>query len=225
MALIASVLFVFTVANAEVTIKQGDKVVRYANNVTVTIDSTEDTVVDYNGVDVFVPKGTKVTLTPAANNTVAVIGSGMQNVRVYGLTLNASGRSAMVVNPADKTLAVREGTVQVKSPDGQTATAAAGYVVNVNSMLAGTAAGTAAVSKQTQTKKAEEATAKKQATASNKSNVAGKQAAAEESGLNGVDSSFVNDLINDTFGDNPNNQQAAGDVKEEEEVLSPSAPR
>ena len=150
LALVVCALFTFSAVQAAVIVKQGGREVRYASNANITVEGTEDTVVDYNGVSVFVPKGTKVVLSPSVNNSVVVTGSNMQGVKVYGLTLSSTGRSAVVVNPNSRTVSVRTGTVQVQDAAGQVATVTRGNVVSAASIAAAAASARAqAASKHT----------------------------------------------------------------------------
>ncbi len=212
-------LLAFSAANAVVTVKQGDKIIRYADNAAVTVDGSADAEVDYNGVRVFVPKGSRVVLSPAANDSVMITGH-VQGVQVYGLALISAGRSSIVVNPASQTIAVRMGTVQVQNQvTGQTTRVSDGQMIAATNTAQTTpsqsATATPAASK-TETAKPSE-TAKADSTASDTAATDTSSIDVANDGFTTVDSFVANDFSN------VNTQQAVQNV-EEEETLSPSAP-
>jgi uncharacterized cupin superfamily protein len=134
LVLAACVLFVFSVANAAVIVNENGKVSTYASDAVVTIEGTENAKVDYNGINIFVPKGTKVVLVPSASNGVIITANNMKGVQVYGMTLNASGHASIVINRSRETIVVRSGKLQVTNQAGQVATISRGTVASANNI-------------------------------------------------------------------------------------------
>ena len=177
------VLFLVSTLHAVVVVKQNVTEKRYASDASIVVDGSADTTVDYNGITVFIPKGTKAVLSPAVNKGLIITGNNMKGVQVYGMTLSSAGRASITVNRNSETISVRSGSVQAQNKAGQVATIARGTVVSANNIAA---------------------------------------LSSVNPGANAVVSidSFVADSLADT-----NAQQASRNVKEEQEVLSPSAPR
>lgn len=239
-------LFAFTAANAIVTVKQGNQSVRYPSKSVVTIKGTADTVVDYDGTEIFVPKGTVAVLSPAWNGSVMFTSNSLKGVKVAGLTLDASAPSCVIVNQDSENVTARIGSVRVTDKNGKSVVVNRGQMISsdkmdqvasapevqtsqlayIGNVLKGeviAAPELDALKHPVQNKTLDKKPAPKVPAADN-------LPVAEEDGLAGV-----SELVNHNFAD-VNAEQALRDVAEEtaasaaaeeadeEETLSPSAP-
>lgn len=134
LALVVCALFAFTAANAVVTIKQGNQSVRYPSKSVVTIKGTADTVVDYDGTEIFVPKGTVLVISPAWNESIMLNSNSLKGVQVAGLTLDTSAPSSVIVNKDSESVVARVGSVRVKDVKGHTALVNRGQMVFARNM-------------------------------------------------------------------------------------------
>ena len=134
LALVVCALFAFTAANAVVTIKQGNQSVRYPSKSVVTIKGTADTVVDYDGTEIFVPKGTVLVISPAWNESIMLNSNSLKGVQVAGLTLDTSAPSSVIVNKDSESVVARVGSVRVKDEKGHTALVNRGQMVFARNM-------------------------------------------------------------------------------------------
>jgi len=120
-------LFMFSLANAKVTVKQGKKTTKYKNGSVVTLDGAADTNVNYNGVKLFIPQGVSAVISQTANGSVIVSGDDFRGVKVYNYTVQATGASSFSVSPKTQAISVRSGSLQVADKAGKTTTVNAGY--------------------------------------------------------------------------------------------------
>ena len=134
LVLVVSALFFFSALHAAIVVKENGKATTYAADAAVAIEGTADAKVNYNGISIFVPKGTKVVLVPSATNGVIITGNNIKGVQVYGMTLNASGRASVAVNSSRQTIVVRSGKLQVTNQAGQVATISRGTVASANNI-------------------------------------------------------------------------------------------
>ena len=134
LALVVCALFAFTAAHAVVTLKQGNQSVRYPSKSVVTVKGVADTVVDYDGTEVFVPKGTVLVISPAWNGSVMLTSNSLKGVKVAGLTLDASAPSCVIVNKDSESAVARIGSVRVTDQKGNTVLVNRGQMVSSDKM-------------------------------------------------------------------------------------------
>lgn len=132
LVLVLGALFLFGAANAAVTVKAGGKTTKYENGQTVRVSATEDTVINYNGVEIFVPAGEAVVVAQSADGSVLVSGNNMSGVTVNGNTVRSTGTAVVAVSGS--TLSVRTGSVSVNNQ-----TVPAGSSVNMSGASASAA--------------------------------------------------------------------------------------
>lgn len=125
-ALVFGALFLFSAAQAAVTVTRNGQTTKYENGSTVRVTGQSATTVDYNGVTISVPAGVAVTITQRADGSVNVSGTDLAGVKVDGNTVSASGAVSFSVSPKTKTISVARGTLIVQNASGKTTTVAAG---------------------------------------------------------------------------------------------------
>lgn len=113
LALVFGALFLFSMAQAAVTVQRGNSTTKYENGSTVRVNAEEDTVVNYNGVEIFVPAGEVVVIAQSNDGSVLISGNNMAGVTVNGNAVSSSGRAVVAVSGS--TLSVRTGTVTVNN--------------------------------------------------------------------------------------------------------------
>ena len=125
-------LFAFTALNAAVIVKQGNKTASYRSGSVVYVNGSADTTVDYDGMEIFIPKGTAVQLAPANNGMIAMTGKDLRGVRMLDITYNTVGKTTLAINPDARSISVREGVLYAVHPrTGQRETVNNGYKVTV----------------------------------------------------------------------------------------------
>ncbi|WP_424244592.1 hypothetical protein Dip510_001848 [Elusimicrobium posterum] len=110
-AFLVAVLFAVT-ANAAITVTESGQTKSYASK--AVISAKYDSIVNYNGVSIFVPKGSKVELEEVTENGVKVLsvkGKDFKNITVGGLAVNANGKGAFVLRTNPASITVKEGNV------------------------------------------------------------------------------------------------------------------
>ncbi len=125
-ALVFGALFLFSVANAAVTVTRNGQTSKYENGSTVRVTGQTATVVNYNGVKISVPAGVAVTIAQNADGSVNVSGTNVAGVEVEGNTVSSTGAVSFSVSPKTKAITVNRGTLVVQSASGKTTTVAAG---------------------------------------------------------------------------------------------------
>ena len=122
-------LFAFTTLDASVFVRQGNQTVAYKDGSIVQVDGTVSTIVNYNGIDIFIPQGTAVRLAAANNNMVAVSGRDLRGLQMMGVMVVSQGETVLLADPAANTISVQEGVIQVTSHSGEKAVVNKGYKV------------------------------------------------------------------------------------------------
>ncbi len=125
-ALVFGALFLFSVANAAVTVTRNGKTSKYENGSTVRVTGQSAATVNYNGVKIFVPAGVAVTIAENADGSVNVSGTNLAGVKVENNTVSSSGAVSFSVSPKTKDITVNRGTLIVQDASGKTTTVAAG---------------------------------------------------------------------------------------------------
>lgn len=125
-------LFAFTALNAAVIVKQGTKTASYKSGSTVYVDGSANTTVDYDGMEIFIPKGTAVRLAPSNNGKISMTGKDLRGIGMLDIVYNTVGQTVLVVNPEARAISVREGTLYAVHPrTGQRETVNRDYKVTV----------------------------------------------------------------------------------------------
>ena len=125
-------LFAFTALNAAVLVKQGNKTASYRSGSIVYVNGSADTTVDYDGMEIFIPKGTAVRLAPGTNGLISMTGKDFRGIRMLDITYNTVGQTVLAVNPDARSISVREGTLYAVHPrTGQRETVNRDYKVTV----------------------------------------------------------------------------------------------
>lgn len=132
LVLVFGALFLFGMAHAAVTVEAGGKTTKYENGQTVRVNAAEDTVVNYNGVEIFVPAGEVVVIAQSSDGSVLLSGNNMSGVTVNGAAVRSTGRAVVAVSGS--TLSVRTGSVSVNNQ-----AVAAGSSVNMSGASASAA--------------------------------------------------------------------------------------
>lgn len=127
-ALLFGALFLFSMANAAVTVTKNGKKTKYENGSAVTVTGAAK--VNYNGVQVTVPAKVTVQIAAGTNDTVKVSGENMRDVKVAGNTVNASGKASFSFSAKTNRITVNQGTVQVRNAAGKTAAVSAGASIS-----------------------------------------------------------------------------------------------
>ena len=125
-ALVFGALFLFSAAQAAVTVTRDGKTAKYENGSTVTVTGQSAAVVNYNGVKISVPAGSAVTITENADGSVRITGTNVAGVKVGSNTVSASGPVSFSVSPKTNAITVNRGTLVVQNASGRTTTVAAG---------------------------------------------------------------------------------------------------
>lgn len=125
-ALVFGALFLFSVANAAVTVTRNGKTSKYENGSTVRVTGQSAATVNYNGVKISVPAGVAVTIAENADGSVNVSGTNLAGVKVENNTVSSSGAVSFSVSPKTKDITVNRGTLVVQNASGKTTTVAAG---------------------------------------------------------------------------------------------------
>ncbi len=125
-ALVFGALFLFSVANAAVTVTRNGKTSKYENGSTVRVTGQSAAVVNYNGVKISVPAGVAVTIAENADGSVNVSGTNLSGVKVENNTVSSTGAVSFSVSPKTKDITVNKGTLVVQDAYGNTTTVAAG---------------------------------------------------------------------------------------------------
>ena len=139
-ALVFGALFLFSVANAAVTVTRNGKTSKYENGSTVRVTGQSAATVNYNGVKISVPAGVAVTIAENADGSVNVSGTNLAGVKVENNTVSSSGAVSFSVSPKTKDITVNRGALIVQDASGKTTTVAAG-----SSFSAAAAAGASSV--------------------------------------------------------------------------------
>ncbi|MBP5429436.1 MAG: hypothetical protein J6Y25_00895 [Elusimicrobiaceae bacterium] len=94
------------------------------------IKSTQDTTLNYAGVEIFVPAGQAVVLGQDDNGSVVVRGSDMNGVRIGEASISSNGPATVSYVPQAGIVMVHSGNgVLVTDPDGRTAELSQGAAV------------------------------------------------------------------------------------------------
>ncbi len=125
-ALVFGALFLFSVANAAVTVTRNGKTSKYENGSTVRVTGQSAATVNYNGVKISVPAGVAVTIAENADGSVNVSGTNLAGVKVENNTVSSSGAVSFSVSPKTKDITVNRGALIVQDASGKTTTVAAG---------------------------------------------------------------------------------------------------
>ncbi len=113
LALVFGALFLFGVANAAVTVQRGGTTTKYENGSTVSVNADEDTVINYNGVEIFVPAGEIVVISQSSDGSVLLSGNNMSGVTINGSSVSSTGRAVVAVS--GQMVSVRAGSVSVNN--------------------------------------------------------------------------------------------------------------
>ncbi len=94
------------------------------------VQASKDTLINYYGVRVFVPKGQTVIMGLAEDGSVVVRGNNLQGVQVGQGTLSSNGMVVFNVQPKSQVITVHRGTVVVQDAQGRSASVSSGAAVS-----------------------------------------------------------------------------------------------
>jgi len=192
-----AILFLASFAAAKVTVKTQTSSTKQKDGSIVVVDGMEDTEVNYAGVKIFVPAGTKVIISQDSEGNIIVRGMSISGVKIGGSTISSRGECTFSVQPKSLVVAVQQGTIRLTDKQGRSA--AYGQGTSVSAKTGETIEGVLKT-KTLSEKKKQEGTSD------------------DEDEDEDIPEYVAEDSLNDT-----ESQQATKDVKENK-ILSPSAP-
>lgn len=119
LALLCGFLSLVSIAQAAVFVTKDGKTTQYKNGVTLKVESTKETAVNYDGVKITVPANTAVQIAQDKNGNITVKGNDLSNVKIGQKVVSSTGKTVFIVSTKNNAITVKEGTLYVRDEAGK----------------------------------------------------------------------------------------------------------